>query len=854
MNGTFSTSLFSGVNSYTVYYITSLIPGSNPQLTISTTKAGTPISLSTGVGNMQMAASGWDNITPGTVVSPFLDSTSAYFIEPRPVFTSPSYSQVSGTVATPLVGGASFNRIAYGNNYFIAIPTSGSVGARSIDGTTWTSVALPTSVQTWSDIAYGNYYWVAIGTGTGQTSVAAYSNSNGTGWRTVAMPSYSTWSRITYGNGTFVAISSDNTRAAYSTDQGKTWTATSLSSSTAITLTGTPVLSTTQSKFGLSSLSLDGSSYVTVASDDRFAYNKEDFTIECFIRLNSIGGTQTIIDQRTAGNEAAILIDVQATGAVRLYVLGTARITSATLVTANTWTHIAVSRASGVTRLFVNGTVQATTYTDANVYAARPVAIGVNAIANNAYTTGYIDEVRISRGVSRYSGSFTPALSAFTSDANTMLLMHLDGTNNSTAITSTIGSWVSLAYGTGLFVAVNTNGQTTWSPDGITWNLSTVPTSSTTLSGVTISGGAGQISCTTTTTRLVAGQSVTITGVNSGDGSIVNGTYYISSAGLNGKNTFVLADTYAHAIGGTNPISTSAGTTTGLTFAVGSPNYTGIAFGNNKFVAIQSGTGLYSAYSFDGVNWGQSLTYMSATKIAYGQGTFVTVNSESTDAWVSEHGIYWTSRTLTYGSISAMKFGFNSNNIGVFATLTGDGSSSGNATAINEGAKPQGRVTVSSGVITAVSLWETGSNYTSVPTVNLIDYNVSVNATLTPRVGNGALANPTFINRGTGYSTTSTVVTITGNGYADTYQIGLNLIVKNLASVPLVGSNLSIDGNDQVYKVTNATAVFGTVAPFIEATIQVSPEMTTARSPGHNTAVQLRQLYSQCLETNHDNI
>jgi len=850
MNGTFSTSLFGGLNSYTIYYITSLTPGSNPQLTISTSKAGTPITLATGVGNMQMVASGWDNITPGTAVSTFLDSTSAYFIEPRMVFALPGYTQTSGTVTTPLTGGASFNRIAYGNNYFIAIPTTGTVGARSTDGTNWTAIVLPSSVQTWADVTFGNKYWVALGAGVGQSSLAAYSNSNGLGWRTVALPSVSTWSKIIYGNGTFVAISSDNTRAAYSVNQGRTWTATSLSSSTAITLTGTPILSTAQSKFGISSLSLDGSSYVTVASDDRFAYNKEDFTIECFIRLNSIGGTQTIIDQRTAGNEAAILIDVQATGAVRLYILGTARITSATLVTANTWTHIAVSRASGTTRLFVNGTVQSTTYTDANVYAARPVAIGVNAISGSAYTTGYIDEVRISRGVSKYTTTFTPTSSAFTSDANTMLLMHLDNVNGSTAITSTIGSWVGLTYGSGLFVAVNSVGQTSWSPDGITWNSSTLPTSSTILSGVQITGGGGSFTCTSTAIQLVVGQSVTVSGNNTGDSTITNGTYYISTT--NGKTTFVLSDSYAHAIAGTNPISTGSGTTTGLTFAVGTPAYTDVAFGNNKFIAIQSGTGLYSAYSFDGVNWGQSSTTMSATMISYGQGTFVTVNSGSTASWVSEHGIYWTSRTLTYGSISAMKFGFNSNNIGVFATLTGDGNSSGNATAINEGARPQGRATVNSGVITSVTLWETGSNYTSVPTVSLIDYNVSVTATLTPRIGNGTLANPTFINRGTGYSTTSTVVTITGNGYADTYQIGLNLIVKNLASVPLVGSNLSIDGNTQVYKITNATAVFGTVAPFIEATIQISPEMTTAKSPAHNTPIQLRQLYSQCRVTNHD--
>jgi hypothetical protein len=122
MNGTFSTSLFGGVNSYTLYYITSIAADiAGPTLSISTSIAGTPITLSTGLGNMQMAARGWDNINPGTPPATSLDSTSSYYIEPRTVFSLPSYSQSSGSVSTPLTGGASFNRIAYGYNYFIGL-------------------------------------------------------------------------------------------------------------------------------------------------------------------------------------------------------------------------------------------------------------------------------------------------------------------------------------------------------------------------------------------------------------------------------------------------------------------------------------------------------------------------------------------------------------------------------------------------------------------------------------------------------------------------------------------------------------------------------------------------------------
>jgi hypothetical protein len=48
--------------------------------------------------------------------------------------------------------------------------------------------------------------------------------------------------------------------------------------------------------------------------------------------------------------------------------------------------------------------------------------------------SGYIDEVRLSN-VDRYGGtSYTPATSEFSLDANTLSLLHLDGTNGSTSI------------------------------------------------------------------------------------------------------------------------------------------------------------------------------------------------------------------------------------------------------------------------------------------------------------------------------------------------------------------------------------------------------------------------------------
>jgi hypothetical protein len=110
----------------------------------------------------------------------------------------------------------------------------------------------------------------------------------------------------------------------------------------------------------------------------------------------------------------------------------------------NTWTHIAVchTNSTGTTELFANGT-RVGTRTEQNpitVDSAGYFRIGGNiyGVSSGTYSDGpryyggYIDELRISNSV-RYSGaSYTVPTEQFQNDANTLLLLHLDGNNNST--------------------------------------------------------------------------------------------------------------------------------------------------------------------------------------------------------------------------------------------------------------------------------------------------------------------------------------------------------------------------------------------------------------------------------------
>ena len=133
--------------------------------------------------------------------------------------TSPVGAGSSWFYAT-LPTSASWQKLEYGNNRFIAIAT-GSTSAYSLDGINWTLSTLPGN-YTWSDIKHGNGVFVA---GTGSTVAYTY---DGIEWTIASNNVASTY--ITFGNGLFFANSTSNT-ASYSRD-GISWTNTTLPSDT----------------------------------------------------------------------------------------------------------------------------------------------------------------------------------------------------------------------------------------------------------------------------------------------------------------------------------------------------------------------------------------------------------------------------------------------------------------------------------------------------------------------------------------------------------------------------------------------------------------------------------------------
>lgn len=202
-----------------------------------------------------------------------------------------------------------------------------------------------------------------------------------------------------------------------------------------VSVHGDAKLSTTQKKFGTASLILDGTGdYLSIATHPDFGFGTDDFTIEFFVYRNNATLTEGFIDFKTANPQ--LTPNIYAVGSNLYYFTnGSVRITGTTaLPLANTWYHIAVSRVSGNTYMFVDGVQVGSTYADANNYITTQVVIGNNYVYTAALN-GYIDDLRISKGLGRYtSGGFAVPTVALTSDNNTVLLLHFNGTNGSTAI------------------------------------------------------------------------------------------------------------------------------------------------------------------------------------------------------------------------------------------------------------------------------------------------------------------------------------------------------------------------------------------------------------------------------------
>ena len=175
---------------------------------------------------------------------------------------------------------------------------------------------------------------------------------------------------------------------------------------------GNAQISTSVKKYGTGSISFDGTGDKLYVPN--FVVNQlgtGDYTIEFWVYANSWSNTPVLLEygRAVSGSSAGLEFYISTTGG-KLDVYGGAStatlLASYSSISATTWTYVALTRASGTTRLFINGTQSGSSATDTTNYNQATINVGAY-VDSTLSLNGYIDDLRITKGVARYTANFT---------------------------------------------------------------------------------------------------------------------------------------------------------------------------------------------------------------------------------------------------------------------------------------------------------------------------------------------------------------------------------------------------------------------------------------------------------------
>lgn len=184
----------------------------------------------------------------------------------------------------------------------------------------------------------------------------------------------------------------------------------SYSNSTAIF--GSAAISTSVKRFeeGSGAFSTSGD-YLSINETSNLGLGTQNFTIEMWVfKTTSIINWNGIFELGTGANpyQNGLLFRLQ-TVTDSFYIANTAyNWNPSTNFTLNQWNHLAIVRNDNNFKIYVNGNNVLSVTNSANLGPTSRIIIGASAHNTNQVLGGYIDEFRITKGVARYTDTFTP--------------------------------------------------------------------------------------------------------------------------------------------------------------------------------------------------------------------------------------------------------------------------------------------------------------------------------------------------------------------------------------------------------------------------------------------------------------
>ena len=520
-------------------------------------------------------------------------------------------------------------------------------------------------------------------------------------------------------------------------------------------------------------------------------------------------------------------------------------------------------------------------YAAGDVITIAGTSIGGDSPANDLTINVRTTTEDSSNSIVTFTSSGTPKDGKYVVIGDTASRYSYDGDSWDTTTLPGSSDYKRIAAGNNRFVAIRT-GQASgaYSLDGETWTAADLGAGS--LDWIDVTYGGGKFVAIAENTNTVSystdGENWTTTTIP--DDLVGDSTATQWQRVSYGKGKFVI-------IAGSERYTATS--TDGITWTrnsnalpAGDFDWVSLAYGNNRFVALDSNGN--TAYSLDGSSWTEvtgvtpvlptedGSTAMRWHDMKYGQGVFLAVSTvgggldaPTTLAASSEDGIVWTARSTLIDKVwRSIVFGNPENSPLWLAVGLSDGTA---LSKIVTGARAKVRADVTSGgSFNQIKIWDPGSGYTdsNPPVLTLVDNYYTTEPQIQTRTAPGVLSQPSFIGRGNGYRTSTTQVTISGDGFADFYTVGNFITLDGIVNVPGPGVQLYITGildettddpDDLKRFVASSITDLGEDTSGTgtrKVRFRVSPSIKNNKNLLHNTVVQLRERYSQCRISGHD--
>ena len=178
---------------------------------------------------------------------------------------------------------------------------------------------------------------------------------------------------------------------------------------------GNAQIDTTTKKYGTGSMEFDGTGdWLLMPNTPDQQLGTGNFTIEFWVYLASgdTGSARGLVAKGTSNTGWLVSLD---SSQKVVFTYTTSTITSSGAITTNAWNHIAVVRegtGSNQTKIYIGGTNDGTGTVSTDFNQTSVMYVGANRTGGDPMK-GFIDDLRITKGVARYTANFTPPDEAF---------------------------------------------------------------------------------------------------------------------------------------------------------------------------------------------------------------------------------------------------------------------------------------------------------------------------------------------------------------------------------------------------------------------------------------------------------